>query len=66
MASVRWNIACSAGSSVSGRGVSVERSWVLSRYVSTFPAIESRTSLIRLLKKPVMRAEKISSRFQAG
>jgi len=28
--------------------------------------MESRTSLIRLLKKPVMRAEKISSRFQAG
>jgi len=29
-------------------------------------AIESRTSLIRLLKKPAMRAEKISNRFQAG
>jgi len=29
-------------------------------------AIESRTSLISLLKKPVISAEKISSRFQAG
>jgi hypothetical protein len=28
------------------------------------PAIESRTSLMRLLKKPMIRAEKISSSFQ--
>ena len=31
MVSVSWNIACSAGSEVKGRGVRLERSWVLSK-----------------------------------